>query len=327
MSGIWVGIESVEGAARKIAFEMLTAARKIAESSGELIVALVYGSKGEACKRDLAEYGADRIIIVEGTCDSGATHDELADALIRLAKDQTPTLILLPDGAMAREVAPRVAQELNTSLLSDVVDIEQGEATVFVRLPYSGKVVERISYAPEVRPMMATVRPKTLEIGEPQLGRTASVEVYPASPEATRRVIRDVVRSTSGRIDLAEADIVVSGGRGLKGPEGFKVLEELADVLGAAIGASRPAVDEGWIDIQYQVGQTGKTVAPQLYIACGISGSIQHMAGIAASKCIVAINKDSEAEIFALADYGIVADLFTAVPILTEELRAIRVVS
>lgn len=321
MSGVWVGLETNNGELRSVAFEMLTAARRLADASGAQVCALVWGEGAQDSAKALGECGADSVVVVELSGDASARPAEVSAALAQLAAEQKPSVVLLADGAFSRSVAPALAQKLSASFVADVIDVAFDEKPVFTRLPYSGKVIERVAPTDASALTIASIRPKAFEAAQPEEGRTAGVSTLAASPVAAARVLQDVVRAVSERVDLSEADVVVSGGRGLKGPEGFKVLEELADVLGAAIGASRPAIDEGWIDAQYQVGQTGKTVAPSLYIACGISGSIQHMAGISASKYIVAINKDPEAEIFAQADYGIVADLFEAVPLLTQQMR------
>lgn len=321
MSGVWVGLETNNGELRSVAFEMLTAARRLADASGAQVCALVWGEGAQDSAKALGECGADSVVVVELSGDASARPAEVSAALAQLAAEQKPSVVLLADGAFSRSVAPALAQKLSASFVADVIDVAFDGKPVFTRLPYSGKVIERVAPTDASALTIASIRPKAFEAAQPEEGRTAGVSTFADSPVAAARVLQDVVRAVSERVDLSEADIVVSGGRGLKGPEGFKVLEELADVLGAAIGASRPAIDEGWIDAQYQVGQTGKTVAPSLYIACGISGSIQHMAGISASKYIVAINKDPEAEIFAQADYGIVADLFEAVPLLTQQMR------
>lgn len=321
MSGIWVCIEAGNGELRGVAYEMITAARTLADAAGQQVSALVWGEGAKDNADKLGACGADSVVVIETAGDEAGRPAEVSGAVAQLAQEQSPSVVLFADGAFARSVAPALVQKLNAAYVGDVVDVAFDGAPVFTRLPYSGKVIERVHPASSAAIAIATIRPKAFEAAEPQEGRTAGVSTFAATPEAAARVLCDVIRSVSERVDLSEADIVVSGGRGVKGAEGFKVLEELADVLGAAVGASRPAIDEGWIDAQYQVGQTGKTVAPSLYIACGISGSIQHMAGISASKYIVAINKDPEAEIFAQADYGIVADLFEAVPLLTQQLR------
>ena len=323
MADIWVGVNGAEEALRQVNAEMMGAARLLADAAGSNAVAVLYNDAAARHADALAALGADRVAVVEGS--QGVLPPEtLSRTLARMAADsaEAPAVVLLADGAEARVAAPALAQMIGAPLFSDVVGIEAapGAAPVFVREPYTAKVVERVRAAEGVSTVVATVRRSALSPAEADGSRTAETVRVPADAAALARAIAEVAREASGRVDLAEADIVVAGGRGLGGPEGFAVIEGLADTLGAAIGASRPAVDNGWIDIQYQVGQTGKTVAPALYIACGISGSIQHAAGMAASKCVVAINKDPEAEIFALADYGIVAALFGAVPLLQAEL-------
>lgn len=321
--GIWVFAEHREGNLKKVTCEMLSAGRKLADQTGEEVCALLFGKGAAGLAGTLGEYGADKIYLADDDALAQYTTDAYSKVLSGLIKENAPSVVLIGCTVLGRDLAARVAQKVGTGLMTDCTGMELKDGQIFfVRPVYAGKAYVR-AVCPEFRPVMATVRPNVLVPDQPQAGRSAEVVNVPVQLEKQdlRQVIKDVVRQVSTRPELTEANIIVSGGRGMKGPENYKILEELADVLGAAVGASRAAVDSGWVPQSFQVGQTGKTVSPVLYIACGISGSTMHLAGMRSSKCIVAINKDPEADIFKVADYGIVGDLFEVVPILTEECK------
>ena len=300
---------------------MLSAGRKAADALGEELCAVLMGKGVGSLAGKLGEYGADKVYVADVDALENYTTDAYTNVLADLAKEHQPTAILLACSVAGRDLAAQVAQRLGTGLMTDCTDIamEDGQL-VFTRPIYAGKAFVKAA-CPQARPVMATIRPNVLAADAPQAGRAAETVTVSAGAGDIRQVIKEIIKQISTRPELTEADIIVSGGRGMKGPENFAILEELADVLGAAVGASRAAVDAGWLSHSFQVGQTGKTVSPVLYIACGISGAIQHLAGMSSSKCIVAINKDPEANIFKVADYGIVGDLFEIVPLLKEEMK------
>ena len=321
MAGVWVFADIRGGSFRKVIFEMLGEGRKIANHLGEDLTAVLLGNDIASFANTLAEYGADKVLVAEDTSLGTYTTDAFAKVTADLIKEYQPSVVMFAHNAIGKDLAPAVAQKLSAGQVSDVIEVIYADQLAFRRPIYAGKAYTNVVF--NTKPMIATIRAKMFEAVEPQTGRSAEVIKTSPSVSDIRQVVRDVVRKASGRVELTEADVVISGGRGMKSGENFAILEELADVLGAAIGASRAAVDEGWREPQYQVGQTGKVVAPSLYIACGISGAIQHLAGMGSSKVIVAVNKDPEAEIFKVADYGIVGDLFQVVPILTQEFKKI----
>jgi len=319
--GIWVFAEIRDGKIKKVTYEILSAARKFADQTGEELSAVLVGKNIDGSAEGLGAYGADKVYVLEGDKLESYTTDGYTNVVAGLIKEHQPSAFLLGCTVRGRDLAAQVAQRLSTGLLTDCIDmaLEDGQF-VFVRPIYAGKAFAKVC-CPEARPVMATIRPNVLSVNPPQEGKLAEVVKVSADPGKIRQVVKDVVFQVSTRPELTEADIIVSGGRGMKGPENYKVIEELADVLGAAVGASRAAVDSGWVPQSMQVGQTGKTVSPTVYIACGISGAIQHLAGMGSSKCIVAINKDPEANILKVADYGIVGDLFQIVPAMTVEFK------
>ncbi|MBE3586401.1 electron transfer flavoprotein subunit alpha/FixB family protein [Desulfofundulus thermocisternus] len=319
--GIWVYAEHKDGKIKKVTYEMLGAARQLADRLGEEVAAVIIGHNAGGLAAGLGEYGADKIYLVEHEALAVYTTDGYTRALAGLAKEHQPLAIFLGCTVQGRDLAAQVAQRLQAGLCTDCtgVELQDGQIT-FTRPIYAGKAFVQ-ARIPEARPVMATIRPNALPVPQPVAGRAAEVVTVAAEPGDIRQIVREMVRQVSSRPELTEADIIVSGGRGMKAAENFRILEELADVLGAAVGASRAAVDAGYAPHSMQVGQTGKTVSPQLYIACGISGAIQHLAGMSSSKVIVAINKDPEANIFKVADYGIVGDLFEVVPLLTQEFK------
>ena len=319
---VLVVVERRDGSLRNVSFEVLAAAQQM--TNGGEITAVVFGQGASDEPQQLAQYGADNVHIVTNEELNTYSTDAFSQALTEVANTIKPDVILIGHTAMGRDLAPRVAARLNLGLISDCTGVEvNGEEIVFIRPVYAGKLFQKKKVAEGT--IFATIRPNNIAKGEPNAQRTANVTETQATIKDIRTVIKDVVKKTTGKIDLTEAKIIVSGGRGVKSADGFKPLYELAEVLGAAVGASRAACDAGYCDYAMQVGQTGKVVTPDLYIACGIPGAVQHLAGMSNSKIIVAINKDPEAPIFQVADYGIVGDLFEVVPLLIEEFKKVPV--
>lgn len=308
---------------RNVPFEALAAAKTISE--GGTITAIVLGTDGAKFANELAEYGANRVIVVNDERLAQYTTDGYFQALHSILRDEQPDAFLLGHTAYGRDLAPRIAARMQWGLVSDCTDVQlDGGNVVFTRPIYAGKAF--VKKVVKDGAIFATLRPNNIAVGEPEAGKTAEAveKSVTFADDAIRTIVNEVVRKTSEGVDLSEAKVIVSGGRGVKSSDGFKPLYELANVLGAAVGASRAACDADYCDYSMQIGQTGKVVTPDLYIACGISGAIQHLAGMSNSKVIVAINKDPEANIFQVADYGIVGDLFEIVPLLTEEFKALK---
>lgn len=324
--GIWVIIEQSKLEIRKVSLEILSQARIIANETGEPLSAVILG-KGIAELADkVAAYGADKVYLIDDDKLENYTTGAYTSVLNKLIRKEEPQAVLMGNTAVGKDLAPRLAQRLGVGLASDCtgMEIDQEYFLKFKRPIYGGKAFADVTS--NVRPILATIRPNTYPVAAPDQSRKAEVvnETASIDPADLKAIVKDIVMATSARPELIEAEIIISGGRGMKGPENYKLLEDCADVIGAAVGASRAAVDAGWIEEKFQVGQTGKTVSPTLYIACGISGAIQHLAGMGSSKVIVAINKDPEANIFNVADYGIVGDLFEIVPLLTEEFKKLK---
>ncbi len=322
--GILVFIEEREGKVKKTSLEALSAARKLADKLQESVVALRIGT-GEP-SANLAHYGADKVMNAQHELLNSYSTEGYCAAVVQAAQSIQPRFILGSASAMGRDLLPRVAARLRVGLAQDCIEIHviEGQQLECIRPIYAGKAYARVRLL--MTPAIATLRPNVFSLGAADTSRSAETAAF--SPELNagqiHASVKQVQASAGQKVELTEANIIVSGGRGMKGPENFPIVEALADALGGAMGASRAAVDAGWIDHQHQVGQTGKTVSPTLYIACGISGAIQHLAGMSSSKYIVAINKDPEAPIFSVADYGIVGDLFAVVPALTQAVKSLK---
>lgn len=325
---VWIVAEHKEGKLKKVSLELLGVGKKLAEKTGGSLSALLVGHQIEALAEKLDGYGAQKIFVCESEALANYSNEGYTKAIADLAKAHDPAVLLGGATALGKDLLPRVAARLQTGLASDCTGLDINDEGILVaeRPMFAGKVMVD-TVTPQARPQMAALRPNVLPV--PEKGEEkAEVEKVAVriNPGDLRAVIKEIVKSAGEKIDLTEASIIVAGGRGMANKESFKILEELASAFGegAVVGASRSAVDSDFVSHDIQVGQTGKVVNPNLYIACGISGSIQHLAGMRTSKFIVAINKDAEAPIFQVADYGIVDDLFKVVPLLTEEVKKLK---
>ena len=322
---VWVFCEQKKGVIQSISFELLGEGRKLADKLGVKLCAVLLGSGMEAAAERLGERGADKVYLVDHPSLGSYQDDPYTAVLVELAGEYKPEVILCGATTIGRSLVSRVAIKINAGLTADCtgLDIDPKERLLLQTRPAFGGNIMATIVTPNHRPQMATVRHKVMKEAQLQSGRRAEIigKTYPAEIFASRTRLLDIVEEIGATVNISEADVIVAGDRGMGCKENFAMLEVLAKVLGGAVGASRSAVDADWIPYSHQVGQTGKTVVPKLYIACGISGQIQHLIGMQSSRIIVAINKDPDAPIFKVATYGIVGDVNEIVPELIKEFQ------
>jgi electron transfer flavoprotein alpha subunit len=322
MPNIAVFIEQRAGQIKQVAWQMLSEARKLVEAQGGEVWGVHLHAADCDATANAGKYGAHKLAIATDEAFARYDSELWTQALAHFLAEHKPDVLLIGSTALGKDLAPRLAARLRTACISDAVGLNWDGGVVVRRPVFAGKCFADVTA--QGAPVIVGIRPNSFALQESG-GTAAALTFTPAlDPSRARARVAAEETAAAGKVSLTEAEIVVSGGRGLKGPENYKLVEELAAALGAAAGASRAIVDAGWVDYSHQVGQTGKTVAPSLYVACGISGAIQHLAGMSSSKCIVAINKDPAAPIFKVADYGIAGDLFAALPAMTEAVRALK---
>jgi len=323
--GVWVFAEQKKSKVQPVVFELLTKARELAEKLNTEVGAVLLGNDLGDEIQDLISYGADKVYVVQDQKLANFQDQPYTKVLVELVNKYKPQIVLAGATSIGRSLVSRVAVKINTGLTADCtgLDIDEEKKILLQTRPAFGGNIMATIITPNHRPQMATVRHKVFTATPCDKKRKGQIisEKFDDKILSTQVKLLDIVKELESTVNLSEADIIVSGGRGMKGPENFPLLEELAKVLNAAVGASRPAVDANWIPYSHQVGQTGRTVCPKVYIACGISGQIQHLVGMQSSDVIVAINKDPSAPIFKIATYGIVGDLFEIVPALTKKLK------
>lgn len=324
--GVLVMVEQKDGVAARVSWELMGAGRRLADKLETKLMAAVLGYQVEHLAREAIAYGADEVILIDAPVLRQFRNQPYTTAMTEVLRKYKPTIVLVGASTQGRDVAGSIATTLKCGLTADTteldVDLAQGDLLLATRPAFGGNVMSTI-ICPNHRPQMATVRPRLMPLPARDTTRTGQIWREPpglSESDVFAKVV-DFIAENRKTTNIADADVIVAGGRGLGGPQGFEMLQELADVLGGVVGASRAAVDAGWISYDYQVGQTGKTVAPKLYIACGISGAIQHLVGMTGSELIVAINQDPDAPIFKAATIGIVGDVYQVVPALTEAFR------
>ena len=322
---VWVFCEQKKSKVQSIAYELLGKGRELADKLGVKLCGVILGENMDKACTEVIERGADKVYLVDTPHLKAYQDDPYTKVLIELVKKHKPEIVLCGATTIGRSLISRVAVETRAGLTADCtgLDIDEKEKLLLQTRPAFGGNIMATIITPNTRPQMATVRHKVMTEAEPVSGRKGEIikESFSGETYSTRTKLLDIVEEIEENVNLAEADIIVSGGRGVGAKENFDIIRELALSLNAAVGASRSAVDADWIPYSHQVGQTGKTVCPKVYIACGISGQIQHLIGMKSSDVIIAINKDPDAPIFTVADYGIVDDLFKVVPLLTKHFK------
>jgi electron transfer flavoprotein alpha subunit len=325
--GVWVFAEQREGQLQKVSLELLGEGRKIADKLGVKLTALLLGHNIEGLAKELGTHGADEVLVVDNPALANYTTDGYTKAICELATERKPGILFIGATFIGRDLGPRVAARLSTGLTADctILDVEVENGNLLATRPaFGGNLMATIA-CPDHRPQMATVRPGVFSKVETLNAEytVEKVDVTFAEGDIRTNVVK-IVKENKDVVDISEANVIVAGGRGVGSKENFALLQELADVLGGSVGASRAAIEKGWVERDYQVGQTGKTVRPTIYIACGISGAIQHTAGMQDSDMIIAINKDANAPIMKIADYAIVGDVSKVLPQIIAQVKAMK---